>query len=230
MAVAIRAVCFDLDNTLWDSGVVISRAEAQLRDWLNRHYPLIPQAYSVSEMRAERLRIIQAEPDGAHDLSHVRHKSLARHAAAVGYGRDVADQALEVFLIARNQLELFADVESALARLGQRYTLASLTNGNADLLRIGIQDRFAVSLTAADVGAAKPHARAFERAVQALRLDAPEVIYVGDDPHFDIAGARAAGLRTAWMNRKDAKWPEELLPADFVVTDCHELARALDVA
>lgn len=117
MAVAIRAVCFDLDNTLWDSGAVISRAEAQLRDWLNRHYPLIPQAYSVSEMRAERLRIIQAEPDGAHDLSHVRHKSLARHAAAVGYGRDVADQALEVFLIARNQLELFADVESALVRL-----------------------------------------------------------------------------------------------------------------
>ncbi|MCB1623797.1 MAG: HAD family hydrolase [Pseudomonadales bacterium] len=228
MSVAIRAVCFDLDNTLWDSDVVIGRAELRLRDWLERHYPLLPQAYSVAEMRAERLRLIQAEPQAAHDLSYVRRECLARHAAAVGYGRDVAEQAFEVFLTARNELELFADVRSALARLGQRYTLASLTNGNADLVRIGIGDWFAVSLTAADVGAAKPHAHAFERTLQALALDAPEVVYVGDDPHLDIAGARAAGLRTAWMNRKSADWPEELSPADYVVTGCHELVSVLN--
>jgi putative hydrolase of the HAD superfamily len=227
MSAAIRAVCFDLDNTLWDAEVVISRAEDHLHGWLEQHYPLLPQAYSVSAMRAERLRMIHAEPEVAHDLSHVRRECLARHAAAVGYGSDLAEQALEVFLTARNQAELFADVGSALARLRQRYTLASLTNGNADLVRIGIQEWFAVSLTAADVGVAKPHARAFERVVQALGLDASEVIYVGDDPHLDIAGARAAGLRTAWMNRKHAEWPDELLPADFVVTDCYELSVAL---
>ena len=227
MLAAVRAVCFDLDNTLWDSGVVIGRAEQQLRVWLEQHYPLLPQAFSSADMRAERLRIMAAEPSRAHDLSYVRREALARQAAHVGYGRNVVDQAFEVFLAARNELELFADVPGALARLGDRYTLASLTNGNADLTRIGIRAWFAVSLTAADVGAAKPHARAFEGALQALGMQAADVVYVGDDPHLDVHGARSVGMRTVWMNRTDASWPADLEPADAVVADCQQLELAL---
>ncbi|MBK6596771.1 MAG: HAD hydrolase-like protein [Proteobacteria bacterium] len=52
-------------------------------------------------------------------------------------------------------------------------------------------------------------------------------MYVGDDPHLDVAGARAAGLRTVWMNRSAAPWPDELEPADITVADCRELARLL---
>ncbi|HPF25829.1 MAG TPA: HAD-IA family hydrolase [Steroidobacteraceae bacterium] len=225
----IAAICFDLDNTLWDSAVVIGRAERRLRAWLEQHYPLLPQAFSVDDMRAHRLSLIKAEPQRAHDLSYVRRESLARLATEVGYMRALADEAFEVFLTARNELELFADVASALAELGQRYTLASLTNGNADLGRVGIRAWFAVSLTAADVGAAKPHHNAFEAALRALDLPAHRVLYVGDDPHLDVHGARGAGLRTAWMNRTAMAWPTELEPADIEVADCTALVRALNV-
>jgi FMN phosphatase YigB (HAD superfamily) len=54
------------------------------------------------------------------------------------------------------------------------------------------------------------------------------VLYVGDDPTCDVVGARAAGLRTAWMNRRSTAWPDGLSAADLVVRDCAELVQKLN--
>jgi len=54
-----------------------------------------------------------------------------------------------------------------------------------------------------------------------------EILYVGDDPWLDVAAARAAGCRSAWMNRWGADWPGELAHADLEVCDCGELAARL---
>jgi putative hydrolase of the HAD superfamily len=50
------------------------------------------------------------------------------------------------------------------------------------------------------------------------------VLYVGDDPLLDVEAARAAGLRTAWMNRTGLAWPQAVAAADMDVVDCNELA------
>jgi len=136
-------------------------------------------------------------------------------------------QAFEVFIAARNEVEIFADVTPGLAQLQQRYALASLSNGNADLARIGLGHLFAVSLSARQIGAAKPQRRCFERLAQELALAAGQIAYVGDDPELDVAAARAAGCRTVWMNRRARQWPAGLAPADLVVSDCVELANLL---
>ena len=124
---------------------------------------------------------------------------------------------------------LFRSVRPGLERLRTRYVLASLSNGNADLGRIGVADLFSVSLNARGVGAAKPDRRCFERLVQDLHLEPHDVIYVGDDPVLDVEAARAAGLSTAWMNRTNQVWPVTVRPADINVGDCLELAAALGV-
>jgi FMN hydrolase / 5-amino-6-(5-phospho-D-ribitylamino)uracil phosphatase len=134
-----------------------------------------------------------------------------------------------VFLEARNEVELYPEVTAALARLGGRYALASLSNGNADLERIGLDHLFRVSLNARQIGAAKPERRCFERLAAALALDAHEILYVGDDPLLDVEAARAAGCRSAWMNRRGQVWPAQLTAADLVVADCTALADALGV-
>ena len=225
----IRAVAFDLDNTLWDVEPVIARAEIQMHHWLREHCPRIPERLTADDMRAAREKLAREEPHNAHDFTYLRIASLERHARECGYSEEIAERAFEVFFEARNQLDLFADVRPSLDRLRSRYTLATLSNGNADLGRIGLAELFAVSLNARQVGVGKPHPRCLERLAGELHLQPGEILYVGDDPVLDVEAARAAGLRTAWMNRWQRIWPAQIAGADLVIADCVELAAALRV-
>lgn len=54
----IRAICFDLDNTLWDVEPVLARAERILTDWLEARYPKIPQRFSAREMQQVRAQLL----------------------------------------------------------------------------------------------------------------------------------------------------------------------------
>jgi 2-haloalkanoic acid dehalogenase type II len=223
----IRAVAFDLDDTLWDVGPVIVRAEERLYEWLREHCPRIVERVSREQMRAARERLAGDEPHNAHDFTYLRITALAAHARECGYAEEVAQLAFRVFFAARNELEPYADVQPALERLRTRYALASLSNGNADLELIGLARLFSLSLNARQIGAAKPHPRCFQQLARDLRLAPESILYVGDDPLLDVGAARAAGMRTAWMNRGRAPWPRHLQPPDLDVADCMELAQLL---
>jgi len=225
----VRAIAFDLDNTLWDVEPVLARAEARLHAWLQENCPRIAQRLSSEGMRRAREELARREPHHAHDLSYLRLTALAAHAREHGYDERIAHQAFEVFLTARNQLQPFEDVAPALARLRQRYRLATLSNGNADLARIGLDQAFTVSLNARQIGAAKPHRLCFERLARELGFAPQEILHVGDDPLLDVEGARAAGFVSAWMNRRALAWPQELTVPEVVVSDCAQLTALLAV-
>jgi HAD superfamily hydrolase (TIGR01549 family) len=112
-----------------------------------------------------------------------------------------------VFFAARNAVELFEDVRPTLERLARRYPLASLSNGNADLRLIGLDDLFVFSLNAIEVGSAKPEPLMFETACRRLGMRPAEIVHVGDDPDHDVRGGRDAGFRTVWVNRTGQEWP-----------------------
>src|SRR5256885_1494897 len=86
----IRAICFDLDNTLWEIEPVLARAERILADWLIQRYPKIPRQFSSADFLEVRAALLREQPHRAHDLTFLRRETLARVAAAVGYGRDIA--------------------------------------------------------------------------------------------------------------------------------------------
>ncbi len=225
----IRAVAFDLDNTLWEIEPVIVRAEQRWMEWLRENCPRIPQRWSLEELRRSRQELAAREPHLAHDFTYLRIASLARHARECGYDAEIAERAFEIFFAARNELDLYPDVRQGLERLSNHFALATLSNGNADLARIGLSDYFTASLNARGVGAAKPDRRCFEHLVAALELTPDRVLYVGDDPLLDVAAARNAGLRTAWMNRTGIAWPADVGAADLDVTNCIDLAEQLGV-
>lgn len=124
-----------------------------------------------------------------------------------------------MFHSARNQVHLFADVLPALERLGNRYRLLALSNGNACLGTIGIAHLFQHALAAAEAGCAKPDPGIYRQLLKRAGLDAGEVVHVGDDPHADVEGARAVGMHAIWIDRFQRPWPESL-PAPAVRVGC----------
>ena len=206
---------------------MLARAEERLQAWLQHNCPRVAARLSPEDMRAAREQLARREPHNAHDVTYLRHTALSAQLREHGYREALAAAAFEVFLRARNEVQVFADVAPALVRLGRRYALASLSNGNADLARIGLAQHFRVSLSARQIGAAKPHPRCFERLAAELALEPAEILYVGDEPWLDVEAARAAGLGGVWMNRRALEWPVELGAPLLAVRDCAQLADAL---
>jgi putative hydrolase of the HAD superfamily len=222
------ALCFDLDNTLWNIEPVIEQAERGLHQWLATEYPRITERYSIDDMRARRLAVAVRRPDLAHDFTSLRKLALGEHASEAGYPPAMVEHAFEEFYRLRNQVEPYEDVLPALDRLRVRYRLLTLTNGNADLARIGLAHYFELQVSARAAGYAKPDARIFSVLLASAALAAEDLVYVGDEPIADIHGARSAGIDAVWINRRGAEWPAELAPPLHTVCTLHELADWLD--
>lgn len=219
----IRTITVDLDDTLWEIHPVIRRAEARLYEWISRHYPRITELFGPDEFRILRKDILEEFKDHTHDLTFVRRKVLTRLGEAAGYGDSHVDAAFEVFNEARNDVTLFPGVRRALRTLRERFVLIAVTNGNADLEKIGIRDLFDDIVSAARTGAAKPDRPIFDAAVKAGGATAEQTLHVGDDPLRDVHGARDAGLHAVWVNRNGDEWPDEYPAPDIEVKHIGEL-------
>ena len=224
----IRAITFDLDDTLWPIAPAMLLAERHLHEWLLAHCPRSAAVYPSDAMRALRDRVAADNPHLAHDFSAQRRLSLRAALLPHGYDDTHVEGAFAAFYAGRNRVECYDDALPALERLAAQYPLAAITNGNADLDAIGLTRYFRFSLRASDFGTAKPAAEIFHEACAQLGLAPGEVLHVGDDPVLDVVGAHRAGLHTAWLNRTTTTWaslPDSAAAQpDLVVRDLAELA------
>jgi putative hydrolase of the HAD superfamily len=229
--VRILAVSLDLDDTLWPVLPALEQADRDLDAYLREHHPEVARAWPIPAMRELRAQVAAERPDLAHDFTTQRHLTMQRAFAACGIDEAPLEALWDVYFAARNRVELYTDTLPALERLSARLPLASLTNGNADLGRIGLLAHFRHHISARDVGAAKPDPRIFLAASRALEVEPEHILHVGDDPVLDVAGARAAGLRAAWINREGRPWPAELGPGpDLTLADLGALADWAEIA
>jgi FMN hydrolase / 5-amino-6-(5-phospho-D-ribitylamino)uracil phosphatase len=216
---APRVLSFDLDDTLWPVAPVIAAAESELLTWLRANYPKTVSGHDVDSLRMQRAQVAERFPQHGHDLTFLRHRALKDLFGAAGHEESLADQALEIFFAARNRVQFYEDALPALRRLGARYRLFAISNGNADLQRCGIADLFSGHITARAAGAAKPDLRIFAQLEALAGVEAAEVLHIGDDPLADVIGARQAGMQAIWLNRHAREWPAILArPARTIST------------
>jgi putative hydrolase of the HAD superfamily len=223
----IRAICFDLDNTLWDVWPVIVRAEQRMYDFLAQRYPRVVATMTLEMMRTARAQTAAAYPQKAHDFTFLRMQTLRDHAREFGYAEAMAEEAFDAFIQARNEVDLYEDVLPGLEQLRRRYRLFTASNGNADLTRIGLAHFFERTVAARHVGALKPDPAIFHKVIEGTDLQAADVVYVGDDPHLDVAGARGAGMHAIWIDRQGVEWPAEIAPPAHTIRSLTELAQLL---
>jgi len=225
---SIRALTFDLDDTLWYVGPVIVQAEKRLHAWLTQRYPRIVETYGPETLRALCGEVATRYPSLEHDKTELRIRALRLAAERTGYDPSLAETAFEVFYDARQEVEFFRDVLPVLSELKELYPLGALSNGNADVRLVGLDHVFDFHISAVDAGAAKPDSTIFLLACERLGVEPQEVAHVGDDPDTDVWGAAQAGMKTVWVNRDKKPWEDTRLTPDAVVTDLYALVPLLD--
>ena len=226
----IKAIGLDLDDTLWPIWPTIERAELQLSRWLQQHAPGTALAFADAVNRiALRDAVVLARPDISHDMSALRRESIRLGLQRNGEDPGLAEAAFDVFFEHRMRVELYDDALPALEFLAKRFPVVAISNGNADVARVGIGAHFAASLSAHQFGVGKPDVRIFHAAAQAVGVLPHEVLHVGDDPALDVLGALDAGMQTVWLNRGDHAWRHARRP-HVSVTSLQHLCGMLDPA
>lgn len=224
----IKAISLDLDDTLWPIWPTIERAEKALHDWLVDHAPMTAALFSnPAALRDIRDFMATSRPELKHDLSAVRRESIRLALYRAGEDPLLADAAFDVFFSERQRVQLFDDARPALERLAARFALVAVSNGNADVQRIGLGGFFRVAISAREFGVGKPDPRIFHAAAGAVDLRPEEVLHVGDDATLDALGAMNAGMQAAWVNRSDHLWPHEQQP-HVTITTLTELCELLE--
>lgn len=233
MRFPVHAITLDLDDTIWPIGPVIVRAETAMGEWLREHAPRTAAHWPLEAMRALRDEVAAEHPQLAHDFTRQRLITLERMLHAAGDDVALAAPAFDAFFAARCDVRHYDDSLDALDRLAARVPLAALSNGNADLHRIGLMHVFRFQLGAREHGAAKPAASIFHAACRQLGCAPAQVLHVGDDVEMDVVGAARAGLRSCWINRPDdagvhRRWPRSDLRPDLEFSTLAALADWLD--
>ena len=127
------------------------------------------------------------------------------------------------------KLKPFPEVPAALERLRANYRLAILSNGDPDMLEAAKRYHciaFDHVISVAVANAFKPHRATYTRAAEIAGVRADEVLFVANHA-FDCVGAKAAGMRTAFIDRRRrpfGRWPYQ---PDLIVADMNALADAL---
>jgi 2-haloacid dehalogenase len=223
----VKVLSFDLYGTVVDMQAGLTEAVTPyLRE---KGWPGKPDSL-VTWWR--RTHFEQSMIDALLDRGHTPYREIGRRAlshtltrAGIPYTRPEVER-----LVARIEtLRPFDDVVEALDRLRPRYTLAILSNGDPDMLEnakphIGFAfDRY---ISIATAGYFKPHRAAYAKAAELLGTDVGQVLHVANHA-FDVIGARAAGMRAAFVNRRRRPYEDTPYQPDLVVADFRELADAL---
>jgi FMN hydrolase / 5-amino-6-(5-phospho-D-ribitylamino)uracil phosphatase len=204
----IKAITLDLDDTLWPVRPAIERAESALSAWLHPHAPSAAAVFACPARRlAVRQQTIRSMALCEHDLSTIRRESIRLALYQAGEATHLAEPAFDVFFAERMRVELYDDVRPALAFLAARFPIVALTNGNADVHRVGVGEFFSGSFSAQTFGVGKPDVRIFHAAASSVAVVPHEVLHVGDDAALDVLGALGAGMQTVWVNREGHPWP-----------------------
>lgn len=204
----MKAVIFDLDNTLFDH---TGSATYAIRTWISElggtpSEELLAQWFAIEDRNFNAFL--------AGELTHQeqRRGRLRDFLPLLGLAVPPSDAELDEFFTGylhhyTNSWTAFPDARPALeVARGNGWRIGVLTNGstrqqNAKLRAIGLADLVDVVCTTESLGASKPARETYLRTCEALGTDPAETLMIGDNLELDVLGAQAAGLTARHLDR-----------------------------
>jgi putative hydrolase of the HAD superfamily len=194
-------ISFDLDDTLFDNGPVILHAFQALFDHLCEYYPGFSDHFTPQTFIEFAHETRQAHPDIV-DFNVLRHIHINRALVRAGFDEQNTETAYAVFLDARQQVRLFPESVPVLEQLNKKYTLISISNGNANPEHIGLGNYFSASFNPTSIGYAKPDPAMYSKVCEQLGIEPWQILHIGDCLDNDYQAALNAGCRAIWFNAK----------------------------
>lgn len=198
----IKAITFDLDDTLYNNDPIIRNAEQALNDYIAQHYPLAAALNQQQWLDIKR-KLIRDEPALASDMGQLRMKTL-RHALRQDVTEapklsEAAKACFTCFYDARSAFSLSDSVHQLMATLADKVPLVAITNGNVDPHKTGLAPYFKSIFHASITRPAKPAPHMFDETANLLNLPPAHILHVGDNLEKDVKGAIDAGFQAAWF-------------------------------
>jgi FMN hydrolase / 5-amino-6-(5-phospho-D-ribitylamino)uracil phosphatase len=217
----IRAVFFDLDDTLCDT---IGTREARARVAFAR------LCQFRSDLNVDTL-VRRALERAAEPRSAVGVRGVLAELGLLD--TEAGTAALEAVRYDYEPLCLFSGVKETLAELMKTYELGVITNWDSEeeqrrkVRHLGLDASFRYFVVSDSTGYAKPDRRIFELACRLAELAPREAVFVGDRLDIDVAGAKAAGIRAIWFNHWGGSLDGVLPAPDAMIERFAELPEAL---
>jgi putative hydrolase of the HAD superfamily len=202
----VKAISFDLDDTLYDNHPFIIRAEKVMYQHMVEAHPIAAHT-DKTFWRAHRNTLIKSEPQLKSDMILLRKKTLTAGFKALGLTgltlKESVDDVYDCFYAERSNFKIDSKIANTLEKLAEKVPLVAITNGNVDLDKVGLRSFFSECFHASIKQPMKPNPIMFDKARQHLGLSSQEILHVGDNLEKDVMGGRNAGFKTAWyaMNR-----------------------------
>jgi len=136
--------------------------------------------------------------------------------------------------ISRRRLRLYPHVRDVLDALRVRFPMALVTDAQSayargELHRVGLLEYFDPIVVSGDYGYRKPDSRLFQIALDRMGVAAEHAIYVGNDMHRDIYGAREVGMKTVMYDSDQGTKDYLGCVPDYRITDHRDLLGILGV-
>ncbi len=219
----VSAISFDLDDTLYDNVPIITKAENNLLNYLNKQHG---EHLTLDETSWHQHKTVFVEQNKllAHDVSLLRKRFLADLLTNSGVSNapSKALQAYEYFHQHRNNFMVSQACIDVLLELKQKVPLIAITNGNAEPDLIGLSGIFDYVIRPQDGVLMKPEPAIFQKACQLLGLNPKNIVHVGDSHVTDVQGAINSKMTAGWFNPLELKFPGQVLPG-FEYTDTKDL-------
>jgi putative hydrolase of the HAD superfamily len=226
----IKAVFFDIDNTLFDQ----DRAHRAALCTLAQRYTDIFHGVGEEDLIDAFLTADKKALEEFHSgipLNVIRLERQLRILRILRLDEGFAEEMTKVFYDLYPRMNTPIDHAGTVVKtLRERYAVGVISNGSRKvqyqkLDAIGLTELFQCVVLSEEIGIRKPDPRIFWTALESFDAAPEETLYVGDSYHADVCGAKNAGMKVCWMNHRSQ--PSGDIHPDFTIQSLDEIMRAL---